>query len=59
MDISNASYYVINKMEINVAEWGSPKKFKKRKEKNEVKRSTVKPVSTTLGTPKSGHCLKG
>jgi hypothetical protein len=29
MDVSNASYYVIKKMEMKVAKWGTPKKFKK------------------------------
>ena len=31
MDVSNASYYIINKMEIKVARWGTPKKIFKNK----------------------------
>jgi len=30
MDVSNASYYVIKKMEIKVAKWGTPKNIKKK-----------------------------
>jgi hypothetical protein len=30
MDVSDDSYYLINKMEIKVAEWGKPKKYLKK-----------------------------
>jgi hypothetical protein len=32
MHVSDASYYVINKMEIKVAKWGTPKRIFTKKE---------------------------
>jgi hypothetical protein len=33
MDVSDASYYIFNEKEIKVAEWGTPKKYLKKKRK--------------------------
>jgi hypothetical protein len=34
MDVSDESYYLMNKMEITVAKWGKPKKYLKKHEQN-------------------------
>jgi hypothetical protein len=31
MDVSDASYYIIEKFKIKVAKWGTPKKYLKKK----------------------------
>ena len=32
MDFSDASYYIIEKLKMKVAKWGTPKKYLKKKE---------------------------
>jgi hypothetical protein len=41
MDVSDASYYIIEKLKIKVAKWGTPKKKKKKKKVAECPKLTI------------------
>jgi hypothetical protein len=36
MDVSDASYYIIEKLKIKVAKWGTPKKYLKKSKRVSV-----------------------